>query len=249
MKDNSTLIKVISFLFPPIGLIIFAINIGKNDTLAKMSVKYALLGIVIVPLTIFIILTILYGGYNSKINEMTSSIKVPIANVYIGSREQITEDMIDYIEISKTAIKDNLITDTKDIIGKYTNNSCTIPKGAMFYDDCLVNNNIDTDLTSVKDGYTVYSLDFKENYIFPNDTIDLYYINNDNKIYGKILDKIKVLNIENEKMLIEIPNDMYDLLINTTVNKYLKAVPTNANISVDSEYKEMITNDLLNYLQ
>lgn len=138
MKDNNTLIKVISFLFPPIGLIIFAINIGKDDTLAKMSVKYALLGIVIVPLTIFIILTILYGGYKKNINDSLSTIKIPVASVDIGTRERITEDMINYIEISKTMVKGNLITDTEDVIGKYTDYYCTIPRGAMFYDTCLV---------------------------------------------------------------------------------------------------------------
>lgn len=82
MRNNNTLIKVISFLFPPIGLIIFAINIGKDDILAKMSVKYALLGIVIIPLTIFIILTILYGGYKNRVNETQKATrKIPVASV------------------------------------------------------------------------------------------------------------------------------------------------------------------------
>ncbi len=135
---NNKLLKIISFLFPPIGLIIFAINIGKNDTLAKISVKYALLGIVIIPLTIFIIFTILYGAYNNKVNDVSSSIKIPVANVRINTSKLITEDMIDYIEISKASIKDNILVDKKDIIGKYTSYSCTIPKGSMFYEDCLI---------------------------------------------------------------------------------------------------------------
>lgn len=137
-NENNTLIKIISFLFPPIGLIIFAINIGKNDTLAKISVKYALLGLIVIPLSIFIIITILYGAYRNRINGATSPIKVPVARVYIGSREQITEDMIDYVELSKAMVKGNLITDTKDIIGKYTDYYCTVPQGAMFYDNCLI---------------------------------------------------------------------------------------------------------------
>lgn len=50
IKNNKyivpTSIKVISFLFPIIGIFIYAINIGKNDKLSKESIKYSLYGIV-----------------------------------------------------------------------------------------------------------------------------------------------------------------------------------------------------------
>ena len=55
-NDNYKTLKVISFLFPIIGLIIYAINIGKNDYLAKESSKWAIRGMITAVILIVIIL-------------------------------------------------------------------------------------------------------------------------------------------------------------------------------------------------
>lgn len=44
----------ISFFFPIIGLIIYAVNIGKNDNLAKTGSKGAIYGIVIAGIVIIV---------------------------------------------------------------------------------------------------------------------------------------------------------------------------------------------------
>lgn len=36
-NDDYLLLRVISFIFPIIGLIIYAVNVGKNEYLAKES--------------------------------------------------------------------------------------------------------------------------------------------------------------------------------------------------------------------
>lgn len=58
-EDNYLGAKIISFLFPIIGLIIYAVNIGKNDNIAKKCGKWALIGIFIVPATILILFSII----------------------------------------------------------------------------------------------------------------------------------------------------------------------------------------------
>ena len=45
--EDSVLVKMMSFLFPFIGLIIFAVNVGKNYKLASKAAKYAFFGIVV----------------------------------------------------------------------------------------------------------------------------------------------------------------------------------------------------------
>lgn len=55
-NDNNKTLKVISFLFPIIGLIIYAINIGKNDCLAKVGLKWAIRGMITAIIIIVIIL-------------------------------------------------------------------------------------------------------------------------------------------------------------------------------------------------
>ncbi len=55
-NENYKTLKVISFLFPIIGLIIYAINIGKNDYLAKESSKWAIRGMITAVILIIVIL-------------------------------------------------------------------------------------------------------------------------------------------------------------------------------------------------
>ena len=47
-------IKVISFMFPIIGLIIYALNIGKSNELAKIASKWAIRGIITYVVIMFI---------------------------------------------------------------------------------------------------------------------------------------------------------------------------------------------------
>lgn len=44
MKNN-LVPKLVSLFFPLIGLIIYAVNVGKNDKLAKDCLKFSLFGI------------------------------------------------------------------------------------------------------------------------------------------------------------------------------------------------------------
>lgn len=58
-NKNSMGVFFISFFFPIIGLIIYAVNIGKNDELAKNGSRGAIYGIVAVLLITIIIFAIL----------------------------------------------------------------------------------------------------------------------------------------------------------------------------------------------
>lgn len=58
-NKNSIGVFFISFFFPMIGLIIYAVNIGKNDELAKNGSRGAIYGMVAVLLITIIIFAIL----------------------------------------------------------------------------------------------------------------------------------------------------------------------------------------------
>lgn len=58
-EDNYLGTKIISFIFPIIGLIIYAVNIGKNDNIAKKCGKWALFGVFIIPATVAILFSII----------------------------------------------------------------------------------------------------------------------------------------------------------------------------------------------
>lgn len=67
LSNKYTGIKAVSFFFPIIGLIIYAVNIGKNDELAKISLKWVSISfitiivlVIVIPL-ILILIMILYA--------------------------------------------------------------------------------------------------------------------------------------------------------------------------------------------
>lgn len=62
LNKNFTLLRVISFIFPIIGLIIYAVNVGKNEYLAQESSKWAIRGMitaVIIIILVFIIIAVI----------------------------------------------------------------------------------------------------------------------------------------------------------------------------------------------
>lgn len=65
--------NILSFFIPLVGLIIYAVNIGKNDKLAKSCVKNALYGIlatICICLSCFFIIEILHGVYQEKVKTV-----------------------------------------------------------------------------------------------------------------------------------------------------------------------------------
>lgn len=69
-NDDYLLLRVISFIFPIIGLIIYAVNVGKNEYLAKESSKWSIRGMitaVIIIILVFIIIAII-TPQNTTIN-------------------------------------------------------------------------------------------------------------------------------------------------------------------------------------
>lgn len=73
-KDKDYLgANILSYFIPLIGLIIYAVNIGKNDKLAKSCVKTALFGLlatICILLSCFFTIGILHGLYDEKVETV-----------------------------------------------------------------------------------------------------------------------------------------------------------------------------------
>ena len=68
--------NILSYFIPFVGLIIYAINVGKNDKLAKSCVKSALFGIttaLCIFLSVFFSLKILHTVYEEKVETVEKS--------------------------------------------------------------------------------------------------------------------------------------------------------------------------------
>ena len=149
---------------------------------------------------------VIYFGYNYRIDQITSPIRVPYAKVEIQPRTEITQDMVGYVEIPRNMLTNNTITDINQVLGYYANYNTVIPMGSVFYQSTLVtwSQMPDSAWADIPDGYTVVSLPVTTestygNSIFPGNYIDLYYAANDETgklLLGKLIESIEVLAVK-----------------------------------------------------
>lgn len=149
---------------------------------------------------------VLYIGYNWRINQAISPIRVPYANQTIQPRTLITEDMISYTEVPPSYLKGNYIASSTLIIGKYSNYNTIIPAGSLFYSDSVINERDlpDSAFSNIPSGYTVYNFPVTMNTtygnsMYPGNYINLYFkaVDDDGKIiFGKLISNIEILDVK-----------------------------------------------------
>lgn len=218
---------------------------------------------VVTVIGVIIILLLLYFGYSSMINKEVQPIEIPVAVNTIQPRTLITEDMITYISVPSVAVSDNIIRNTAQIVGKYSNINSVIPAGSMFYKDVVVSkeNIPDTVWSDIKEGERPYSFNvtFENTYgnsIMPGNKIDIYMKAVDDSgqvMVGRLLEKVEVLAVKDSEgknvfenteearrpaiFLFGVPEDIYILL---KKSEYLEAygvelfpVPYGGNIKIE----------------
>lgn len=192
-------------------------------------------------LGVLLAILVLYIGYNYRVKQATTPVTVPYAKEELSSRTLITSDMIGYMEVSSSVVKNsaNLITNASELINNYVSFGTTIPANSMFYKSQILKSNEmpDSAFADIPDGYTIYSLNVDlhttyGNSIYPDNYIDLYFKGVDDTglvMYGKFIESIKVLAVKDSQgnhvfettiesrtpseLLFAVPNDMYELLM------------------------------------
>lgn len=159
---------------------------------------------------------VLYFGYTWRVNRATEPVKVPYALTTIQPKTEITDDMIGYINVARSAVKETVIVDPSKIIGMYSNINTMIPEGSMFYTAAVTTKEQlpDSALFDVPEGETLYYLPVNMstsyyNLIMPGNYIDIYIqttsgevdekgnITSGNKaMVGKFLSDIKILAVK-----------------------------------------------------
>lgn len=199
---------------------------------------------------VILIVAIIYFGYNWRVKQATTPVKVPYANTTIQPRTQITEDMISYVNVLPSMVNSNTVTDIKYIVGKWSNYNTMIPKGSLFYSNAVVTaaELPDSAFVDIPDGYTAFFLpvDTESTYgnsIYPGNYIDIYFkaLNTDGKvIVGKLIENIKVLAVKDRNgqhvfenstenrtpsiIIFAVPEDMHLLLRKATYLSNIKEI-------------------------
>lgn len=209
-------------------------------------------------LCVIAIVVVLYVGYSWRIKQKTNPVRVPYAVVDIQPRSQITENMIEYINVPASMVTDNMVVNINDVVGKYANYNTMIPKGSVFYKSTLItwDKMPDSAWADIPDGYTVVSLNVNTettygNSIFPGNYIDLYYVATDNTgklLLGKLIESIEVLAVKDSSgnhvfenssnlgapssLIFAVPEELHLLLRKASyLDGQLIPVPRNASYS------------------
>lgn len=212
-------------------------------------------------LGVLLAILVLYIGYNYRVKQATTPITVPYAKEELSSRTLITSDMIGYMEVSSSVVKNsaNLITNAQQLINHYVSFGTTIPANSLFYKSQILSSGEmpDSAFADIPDGYTIFSLnvDLHSTYgnsIYPDNYIDLYFKGIDDTglvMYGKFIESIKVLAVKDSQgnhvfettvesrtpseLLFAVPNDMYELLMKAgyITGSSIEIVPVPRNAS------------------
>ena len=156
---------------------------------------------------VIIILILLYVGYSTQINRAVEPVQIPVATQTIQPRTEITDDMVELIDMPNVSLSDNVIRSRSQIVGMYSNVNSVIPEGSMFYTDTVISEDElpDAAFAKVKSGEVVYNfpVDMESTYgnsIFPGNKIDIYMKVGDGRdekiMIGKLIENIEVLAVK-----------------------------------------------------
>ena len=187
---------------------------------------------------------VLWFFYNMRVNKAISPVKVPYANKVLVAKTVITDDDIDYMEVSSDMLKTaNIITDKSKIVGQCVNIGTSIPEGGLFYYSQVVSEEElpDSIFGQIPEGYKIYQLDVDNkstygNSIYPGNKIDLYIKYYDEGIFynGKFIENIEVLAVRDEQgqdVFDEAGTRTPELLLFPVDDKYFNYLQAAGNLS------------------
>lgn len=156
---------------------------------------------------VLLIILVLFFGYRYEINKLVSPVTgIPMASQTIQPRTKITSDMIDYVDIAPIVLQDNVIRQAGQVINRYSAANTLIPKGSLFYEGAVVDEQDlpDSAFVELEDGQVPYNFPVTMdttygNSIYPGNYIDIYMkaLNENGQLMvGKLLENIKVLAVK-----------------------------------------------------
>ena len=149
---------------------------------------------------IIVVLLLAIGSYISFQIALTNAIdliKIPFANKVIYSHYMINEEDIEWREIPKNYIDNNILINKEDIVGKYVSLDSKIAEGSLFYDDYLIDKEEIDALPGLllKEQQVAFPLSMNllkssGNTIQPNQKVDIYVTHTDKTTKTTTIDKL-----------------------------------------------------------
>lgn len=178
----------------------------KNSELGKKIIKFLKNKNTVTILGVIACVVILYVAYNYRVKQAISPVLVPIARGDIQPRTQITDEMVEYIQVPPAMINSDVIRNKSDIIGKYANYNTLIPSGSMFFGTAVISEKElpNAAVIEVPEGKVLFNLPVNMsttygNAMLPDSYIDIYFkgLNEQGSIMiGKLLSNVKILAVK-----------------------------------------------------
>ena len=153
-------------------------------------------------------LIILYVAYTYRVGKEINKVKIYVAKEDIPARTEITDNLMEEVEVASSMLSKDVIRYYNSIKGNYLNYNTYIPAGSPFYASAIIEwkQMPDSAWSSIPTGNTVFSLPVNTtttygNSIFPGDKIDLYYETKDGSgmyVFGKLIEGITILAVKDE---------------------------------------------------
>ena len=165
---------------------------------------------------VVIAIFVLYFAYTMRISSAINPVVVPYATEDIPAGTQITEAMVESMEVPPSMLSEDVIRNAGEIIDKYTAADTVIPGGSLFFKRAVVEKeqlpaNI---ILEYPKGHVLYNLpvDITSTYgnsVYPGNYIDIWIkaVNRvaegeelspdaDKIMYGRLLSNVKVLAVK-----------------------------------------------------
>ena len=152
-----------------------------------------------------LLIVVLVGGYNYSVNKALEYVDVVVATKKINPRTEITADDVKTVSMPKAAVTDDVVRNTSQVIGKYSNFNVVIPANGMIYGDFLIEKRDlpDSALEELNIGERLYKfpVDFESTYynmMMPGDYVDILMqgVDEDGNIFvGELFDHVKILDV------------------------------------------------------
>ena len=159
---------------------------------------------------------ILYIAYNMRVKAAVNPISVPYAKEQINPGEQITSDLVGFMDVPPSMLAGDVITNQGNVIDKYVSSDTVIPQGSLFYTRTVVEQeqlpaNI---ILKYPKGHVLYNMAVTTestygNSVYPGNYIDIYLkaVNKisegevmtadaDKIMLGKLMSNVKVLAVK-----------------------------------------------------
>lgn len=220
-------------------------------------------------------LFILYWAYNYRIDVATRPVSVPYATRQIGPKTEITTDMVSTKKVPGGVVSKEVLTTSRQIIGKYVSNKAVIPMNSVFYNSMVLSWDElpHSNYGKIPDGNTIVALPVSldttyGNSIYPGNYIDLYFYTRDaasgKLMLGKFIESINVLAVTNAAgsnifestgnldtpafLIFSVPEDIH-LLLRKAINfGSIFPVPRNAKYSTDPKPTSVASTHIQQYI-